>query len=413
LSNQNRPESYDVGILGQGYVGLELASSLANSGLTILGLDLDKSRIEMIQSGKSPVENVSDSELSTILNSSYFASTQMEAISLCKTVVICVPTPILKNGDPDLSFLSTAVEFISDNVSPGTLVINESTSFPGTLRSVIEKPIKLANNEIADSLFFAVAPERISPGDSIPLKEVSRVVSGTSSTAKSKVLEFYSRICGNVVMVDSPEIAEMAKLLENSFRQINIAFVNELSLLCRKTDIPINKVIQAASTKPYGFMPFYPSSGIGGHCIPVDPMYLKHFADQNQMQMRSVEVAHSSNQAHPIELCKLILREFPSSVVLRILLIGVSYKPGVTDTRETPAQSIVNYLRSQGHEVFWHDLLVEEWNGERRAELDQIWDIVIFNTPHPGIDRTRFSSGNTKIFDFGFSQESIEVPHSE
>jgi UDP-N-acetyl-D-glucosamine dehydrogenase len=331
----------------------------------------------------------------------------MKSLSQCKVIVICVPTPISNSGAPDLSFLSSAVESISENISPGTLVINESTSFPGTLRDLIEKPIKLANQEYADSLLFAVAPERISPGDSIPLAEVSRVVSGTSPEARLKVRDFYTRICSDVSLVETPEIAELTKLLENSFRQVNIAFINELSLLCKRVNVPIIEVIKAASTKPYGFMPFFPSSGIGGHCIPVDPMYLKFFANQHNLEMRSIDTAYKTNESHPKELCKLLLNQFPESSLLKILLIGVSYKPGVADTRETPALAIVDYLRSRGHAVSWFDLLVEEWNGEKRADLEEPWDVVIFSTPHPTIDRTKFLARNSKVFDFGYSSESI------
>jgi UDP-N-acetyl-D-glucosamine dehydrogenase len=398
----------DVGVVGQGYVGLELAISLSKLDLTVLGFDLDSDRIKRILGGDSPVENVSNEDLKEAIKSNYFATVDEKLLAKCKVIVICVPTPISKSGKPDTSFLSKAVNDISQNISPGTLVINESTSFPGTLRDLIEMPIKSRNRDFSDTLFFAVAPERISPGDAVPMRLVSRVVSGTNEVAKTKVTEFYSKICANVLCVETPEIAELTKLLENSFRQINIAFINELSLLCKKAGIPILEVINAAATKPYGFMPFYPSSGIGGHCIPVDPMYLEYFAEQNGLELQSIKTAYALNSIHPEELCKLVLQQFPNRVGLKILVIGVSYKPGVSDIRETPATRIVDYLRSLGHLVSWYDSLVKEWNGEKCADLDGPWDVVIFNSPHPAIDRTTFTSKDSKIFDFGYSFDSIK-----
>lgn len=396
-----------ISIVGQGYVGLEVAVSLAKAGYPVVGIDSNFHRVKQISHGSSPVENVSDEDLKSVLNRNYQIANDYSPVSESEVVVICVPTPLNEKGLPDLSLLRNAVSSIAKHVTPGTLVINESTSYPGTLREYIEKPIRESSGIYFDQLEFAVAPERVSPGSSIPLREVSRVVAGTTDSATKRALRLYEKICENVIAVETPEIAEMSKLLENSFRQINIAFINELNQLCMKAEIPIKQVIEAASTKPYGFMAFYPGPGIGGHCIPVDPLYLSHYAKNFDVEMSMIEAARDSDLNHQKQLCQMVIDSFVDKTRLKILVIGIAYKAGVSDVRESPAINMIHYLRSKGHQVGWFDNLITEWNNEHRSSLDEEWDAAIFSYSNQETIANVFQNKPTKLFSFGYEMPGI------
>lgn len=389
-----------IGVIGQGYVGLEVSISLVKQGNKVIGFEKSADRCAVISSGQSPVENVSNEELKSSLESGlYEAGNDFSRISDCQTIIICVPTPITRDNLPDLSSLEDAVEKISQYVSPSTLIINESTSYPGTLRTIVADKILTERKDIASSLFFGVAPERVSPGNGIPLSKVPRVISGIDDKSKELTSQLYSRFCEEVHVVDTPEIAEAAKLLENTFRQVNISFINEFNLICRKLGIDTRQVIDAADTKPYGFMRFDPGAGIGGHCIPVDPLYFQYASRVKNLESEFIELAARANEEHAEKLLDYVLGDSKIASP-RILLLGVAYKAGVSDTRESPAEKFLSSLNKRGLLAGWFDPLVERWNGNAPANLNDKWDIALVVTAQPGLPVQDLLGKGVKIYDF-------------
>jgi UDP-N-acetyl-D-glucosamine dehydrogenase len=388
-----------VAIVGQGYVGLELSMAAANTNLVVYGVDNSKKRIDEIASGISPVENVTDQVLQSMLSKGNYHPTQdFSEIVKCGVVVICVPTPITTNGEPDLSSLYSAIDFIAIHLQPGTLVINESTSYPGTLRNLIKPGIEKVRMDLIDSIKYAVAPERVNPGSGISVSKVTRIVSGIDEASSNAARDFYAKLCDSVLVVESPEIAEMAKLLENSFRQVNISFINEFNLICRNLGIDTRSVIRAAVTKPYGFMEFTPSSGIGGHCIPVDPLYLQYAAKSISKFSSLIEAAYRVNNNHAKELCNLIFNHLGKKPK-RFLLLGVAYKPGLSDTRESPSEKLVNYLVSEGVQVGWIDPLVDQFMNQKEANLDELWECALVVTSQENLPISQCLAKGIMVFD--------------
>jgi len=399
-----------VGVIGQGYVGLELSVSLAKAGLSTIGFDENLDRVGEISRGHSPVENVSDSDLKEMLKNSHYAIySDFSRLSECNVIVICVPTPLDENHEPDLKMLEAGVDSISRHVSPETLIINESTSFPGTLRQLVVERIEKARPELFGGLRFGVAPERVSPGSVISLRDVPRVVSGIDSISGKLTLDFYKQFCKEVHLVESPEVAEAAKLLENSFRQVNISFINEFNLICRKLGIDTREVIRAADTKPYGFMRFDPSPGIGGHCIPVDPHYFQYASKKLGLESKFIALATEINIQHGNKLLDLILKEVKKSDP-RVLILGVAYKQGVSDTRESPALGIANALSSKNLEFGWFDPLIKTWQGTSQASLKDPWDVALVVTAQEGLPLEDLIRRGVSVFDFtGHFQEYDKV----
>ena len=389
-----------IGVIGQGYVGLEVSISLVKQGNKVIGFEKSADRCAVISSGHSPVENVSNEDLKSSLDSGlYEVGNDFSRISDCQTIIICVPTPITRDHLPDLSSLEDAVEKISQYVSQSTLIINESTSYPGTLRTIVADKILTERKDIANSLFFGVAPERVSPGNGIPLSKVPRVISGIDDKSKELTSQLYARFCEEVHVVDTPEIAEAAKLLENTFRQVNISFINEFNLICRKLGIDTRAVIDAADTKPYGFMRFDPGAGIGGHCIPVDPMYFQYASRVKNLESEFIELAARANEEHAEKLLDYVLGG--SNVASpRILLLGVAYKAGVSDTRESPAEKFLSSLNKRGLLAGWFDPLVERWNGSAPANLNDKWDMALVIIAQPGLPVQDLLGKGVKIYDF-------------
>lgn len=395
----------NVAVLGQGYVGLELSVTLLNNGFTVYGIDVSRERIETLKSGISPVENVKSSSIGLHLESrKYIPSTNFGLVKDCSIVVICVPTPLDDIGEPDLSYLLDAISQVAPSISPGTLIVNESTSFPGTLRKIVMKQLLNSRSDLVGKLNFGTAPERISPGNLIPLSKVPRVVSGITEECLVRTAEFYSEFCELVHTVSTSEVAEMSKLLENSFRQVNISFINEFNLICRKLEIDTSEVIKAANTKPYGFMTFFPSAGIGGHCIPVDPIYLNYAAKEVGQKSQFIELANEINRSHSTRLCELVLKIEDCKQPANILVLGVAYKPGLTDCRESPAADIIDYFRSCGHNVKWHDPLVSEFNGEASSDINENFSFAVMVTAQPNMNLADLYLNGVKIYDFSHSE---------
>ena len=386
-----------IAIIGLGYVGLPLAILSARSGYEVVGIDIDRKKVDLINSGKSPVEDVSDRDLNSVLSSGTLQVTaNFLKISEAYIVVICVPTPLSENKKPDLSHLESAVKEFSKYLNKSTLVILESTVEPGTTRDYLVPLIKEYSNLTENEFDVSYSPERVDPlNEKWNLKNTPKLISGLNKNASNRTIDFYSKFIDNIFECDLLEIAELAKLLENSFRYVNISFINELSILCQKLDIDINKVIAAASTKPYGFMPFYPSIGVGGHCIPVDPLYLSNKAREIGASTRFIDLADQINQEMPGYFVGRAEEKLGGLINKQVIVVGVSYKPNVADVRETPVSALINGLRSKGARVSWHDDLVKEWNGEKSVALSNDFDLAIIATLHNYLDLTKL--GNVSI----------------
>lgn len=383
-----------ISVVGQGYVGLPLAIAAANAGYIVHGIDSDEDKIALLMQGKSIIEDLSDEAIKKNISlNRYIPTTNHGVIAQSQVVLICVPTPLSSDRKPDLSFLLTAVKSVGVNLKGGTLVIVESTIEPGTCRNVL-LPILVSESGLDEVEFdLAYSPERIDPTNKAwTINNTPKLVAGFSERAVERAENFYGKFIASITKCSSLEIAETAKLLENSFRLVNISFVNEFTIFCRNLGIDVMEVISAASTKPYGFMPFYPSIGVGGHCIPVDPIYLANAAKAAGAPTRFIDLADQINQEIPGYFITRASEVLTGLKGKRILVIGVSYKPNLADTRETPVEKLINGLKQMGAQVFWHDELVQEWNGEQSSALSSDFDLAILATPHDYLDLTKLEN---------------------
>ena len=368
-----------VAIIGQGYVGLPLSIAATNVGWRVYGIDVAEWKIKSLVDGRSYVEDVSDQDLVKALREGFTPTSDYARIGDASIAIICVPTPIDHESRPDLQPLISAVKKIGEFALPSTLVINESTSYPTTVRKLIPSTIKEVDANL--ELLFAVAPERVDPGNkSWSYQRTPRLVSGLTPEATTRAVTFYSSFCENVVEVSTPEIAEFSKVLENSFRQVNIALVNELAPLARLAGISIFDVIEAAATKPYGFMPFWPGVGVGGHCIPVDPMYLSWFARQNGIDLQLIESAQAINAMQPSQVAKLIFEQ-KLSKDSQILVVGIAYKAGSKDLRESPSLELIKQISVDYPKVEWWDESIDSWNETFRSKLANDFDLIVVTHP--------------------------------
>ena len=369
-----------VSIIGQGYVGLPLAMAVVQGGHEIVGIDLDHSLIERLKAGKSPIVDFTDDQItSAIKTERYSLANDFGAVETSDVVVICVPTPLDTANKPDFSFLIRALNSIADHMKPNVLIINESTVAPGTTRGLIKKTLDKA--EIPYEL--AYSPERIDPANKKwTVANTPKLVAGLTPAATERAVAFYKTFVDSVTIGSSPEVIETAKLLENSFRLVNISFVNEIAQFCAAMNIDVREVVDAAATKPYGFMPFYPGAGVGGHCIPVDPSYLASKAQEMGVPTRFIDLANDLNQSLSSYFTGVATGILGGLQEKKILVVGIAYKPEVSDVRETPAEGLIKQLRSKGADVKWHDELVQEWNGEKSVELTSDFDLAILVNPH-------------------------------
>jgi UDP-N-acetyl-D-glucosamine dehydrogenase len=386
-----------IAVVGLGYVGLPLAVAAAKSGYKVSGIDLNQDKVFNINNGKSPIEDIKDNEiLDLLVRGQLYANSDFSEIRNADVVLICVPTPLTRENMPDLSYLEGAIESISVHLSKGTLIILESTVAPGTTRDFLVPLIQKNSRIDMTELDIVFSPERIDPlNQKWNLKNTPKIVSGLTLKSRQRAIEFYSKFIDNLIECETLEVAETAKLLENSFRLINISFINEVSIFCEKLGIDVNAVISSASTKPYGFMPFYPSIGIGGHCIPVDPLYLASKAHEIGAPAKMINLANQVNQEMPGYFVGRGEEKLGGLKNKRVIVVGVSYKPNVADVRETPVESLIIGLKQKGAQVSWHDDLVKEWNGEKSATLSSDFDLAIIATPHDYLDLTKL--GNVPI----------------
>ena len=401
-----------VGIIGLGYVGLPLAVAFAESGASVIGVDLDAQRVAAIRAGRSFIEDVPTAALAALVEAGRLgAADDVAALKDCDAIVICVPTPLGKSKEPDISFIVGAADAVAAIIRPGQLIVLESTTYPGTTQEILLPRFEARGIEAGKDFFLAFSPERIDPGNTrYTLRDIPKVVGGLTEACRELVAALYGRIT-TVVPVSSPETAEMVKLFENTFRSVNIALVNEFAIMSRKLGISVWEVVAAAATKPFGFMPFYPGPGLGGHCLPSDPYYLSWKVRLEGYEPRFITFADEINRRMPgyvVELVTEALNARERAVKgSRILLLGVAYKPNVADTRDSPALEIFDTLLAKGARVAYHDPMVPALSvgGERRESLDwrtldlAAWDVVLVLTAHASYDWAAIVRGARLVID--------------
>ena len=388
-----------IGIIGQGYVGLTI-SAFAGEFFEVIGFDNNPKIVEQLNSGISHIEGVESSILQKCIKAGrYQATSQGGDIADVDLVIIAVPTPLSKDRQPDLTYIDAACKTIGENVKNPLLVINESTSFPGTLRNYIKPAIEKYSTTVVEHL-YAISPERVDPGrGDFNQKNTPRLYAGLTAEASEKTREFYSKFCDHLVEVSSPEVAEAAKLFENTFRQVNIALVNEFAQITNALGISIYETLDAASTKPYGFMKFTPSAGVGGHCIPVDPTYLAAVAEQHGAPATFIRRANEVNLEMSNYVVDRVQSDNGGSLQGKsVLVVGVAYKPNVADVRETAAELVIKHLRERGAVVSWHDDVVGTWHGESSAPLIGS-DIAVVLTKHDAVSERAILASAPYVFD--------------
>ena len=388
-----------VSIIGQGYVGLTI-SAYAAAKHEVVGFDMNQKIVNQLNSGQSHIEGVESEVLKKWISvGRYIATSDASDISETDIVVIAVPTPLTKDRQPDLTFIDAACKTIGENIKKPVLIINESTSFPGTLRNYIKPAVEKYSQDKAEHQ-YAISPERVDPGrGDFNQKNTPRLYAGLTPEASAKTRDFYSSFCDELVEVSSPEVAEAAKLFENTFRQVNIALVNEFAQIAQALGISVYETLDAANTKPYGFMKFTPSAGVGGHCIPVDPTYLAAVAEEHGAPATFIRRANEVN----LEMSKYVVDRVEaenggSLDGKTVLVVGVSYKPNVADVRETAAELVIEHLCARGAVVSWHDDVVGGWNGEKSSPLSGA-DITVVVTKHDGVKVRDILASAPYVFD--------------
>jgi len=408
-----------IGIVGLGYVGLPLAVAFGEAGHEVVGLDADNRKVEALNAGRSYIEDIPDASLAP-LQGRLRATVNTAELSSCEAIIICVPTPLTGSREPDLSFLTDSVTALSPVLQPGQLVVLESTTYPGTTRERVLPILEESGMAAGRDFHLAFSPERIDPGRTdYTVRTTPKLVGGITTACTERARDLYSLICDEVVVLSTPEAAELAKLLENIFRSVNIALVNELSQLCERLGIDVWEVVEAAATKPFGFMRFDPGPGMGGHCLPVDPFYLAFKAREHDFYPEFIELAGKINRAQPAYCVERIGRALNEAEKATkgssILLLGVSYKPGVGDIRESPALEIVSLLHELGADVSYHDPFVPQLPdfGLESVDLEsglRSADVVAIITPHPGIDYGEVVSTAALTIDFRGVTRELEAP---
>jgi len=376
-----------IAILGQGYVGRSIAQAAVGAGHSVVGFDTNSDVISALK-----------------MSGDFKGTTDASSIGDAEVIVIAVPTPLDSARKPDLSAVKAVCKTIIEQVKSPVLVINESTSYPGTLRneiaSVIEKASGLGH-------LYASSPERVDPGNKKwSQKNTPRLLAGLTAEATALARKFYSSFCDQIIEVSTPEVAEAAKLFENTFRQVNIALVNEFAQISDALDIPTREVLDAAATKPFGFMSFQPGPGVGGHCIPVDPSYLAYVAENVGVPAEFIKRANQVNLGMPAYVVSRVVKDVGSLKGKNVVVIGVSYKANVSDTREAPASLVIDELKRQGAEVSWHDQVVGTWNGQSSSELKG-FDVAIVVTKHNAVSEAAIKASAPYVFDCTGSTEGV------
>ena len=402
-----------VGVVGLGYVGLPLAVVLAEAGYRVTGVDLDSAKVEQLRRGESYIEDIPAATVAGLVRSGRLtASNEFSSLADADGVSICVPTPLRKTGDPDLSFIVSAAQALRPILHAGMLVILESTTYPGTTRELVQPELEASGLHVGRELFLAFSPERVDPGRSDwTTKNTPKVIGGITPACTAVAAAMYEGAMDRVVRVSSSEVAEMTKLLENTFRAVNIAMVNEMALMCDRLGLDVWEVIDAASTKPFGFMRFLPGPGLGGHCIPIDPLYLSWKMKSVKYNARIIDLASEINTNMPryvVEKTQDILNQQGKPLRgARLLVVGVAYKPDIGDTRESPGLDVIGLLRAKGAQVNYYDPYVpaiehEGWGLTSVPDLLAAAgraDCVVIVTHHSAIDYAALVAASHQVFD--------------
>ncbi|MFD4523291.1 nucleotide sugar dehydrogenase [Streptomyces sp. NPDC058470] len=408
----SRSPTVDLVVVGLGYVGLPLARSASAAGLKVVGLDRSRRVVDGLNAGCSHVDDITDGEVRRMLEQDFEAVDRPEVIAGAAAVVVCVPTPLTDHGSPDLGAVHAAVADIAAHLVPGTLVVLESTTYPGTTDEVVRPVLEAGGLRVGEDFHLAFSPERIDPGNpTYGLENTPKVVGGITPDCTKAARALYERFVTRVVEAKGTREAEMAKLLENTYRHVNIALVNEMSMFCREIGVDLWDAIRCASTKPFGFSAFYPGPGVGGHCIPIDPNYLSYKVRSLGIPFRFVELAQEINQRMPVHVVNRaadLLNDQGKAVRgSRILLLGVTYKPDISDQRESPALAVAENLRARGAELSYFDPRVADWTVDgvpvERAEdylaAAESADLTILLQPHREIDLGLLADRARMLFD--------------
>jgi UDP-N-acetyl-D-glucosamine dehydrogenase len=418
-------ESTTVGVVGLGYVGLPLSLAMHRAGYDVIGVDVDSDTVETLRGGKSTVNDVSDDDVASAVSEGITFTTEYEDLAGVEGVSICVPTPLRKTDTPDLSFVVDAAEQLAPAVSDGCTVILESTVYPGATREVVGQTLTENGKTIGEDIYLAFSPERIDPGnEEYGPTEIPKVLGGVTDACGNHAIALYEPVFDEIVRVDSATEAELVKLLENTFRAVNIGLINELAQVAHELDVNIWNVIDAAATKPFGFMSFYPGPGLGGHCIPVDPFYLSWKASQQGIDTRFIDLADTVNREMPGHVVNRIVESLNDDGVAlsdaSILVAGVAYKPDVSDTRESPAIDIINELEEWNADISYHDPFVPtlEVTGDTYESVPMTTerleeaDCVAIITDHTSLDIEAMVEHASLLFDSrnataGYDDENI------
>ena len=407
-----------IGIVGLGYVGLPLGVAFGEAGHDVVGYDVDEARVSRLAAGESDIEDVTSERLAA-LGERLAATGDPQALAECDAILICVPTPLAAEREPDLTYVIASVETIAGVMREGQLVVLESTTYPGTTREELLPVLERGGLKVGEGFHLAYSPERIDPGRSDhQVRTTPKVVGGITPACTERAATVYAEVCDEVVQVSSPEAAELTKLLENIFRSVNIALVNELAQLTDRLGIDIWEVIDAASTKPFGFMRFDPGPGMGGHCLPIDPFYLAYKARQVDFYTEFVELAGKINQSHPhfcVAKVQRALNDVGKAVNgSRVLVLGVSYKANIADLRGAPALKIIKHFQELGADVAYHDPLIPslEEQGLASVELEpelERADAIAVITAHDGIDYEDLIARAKLVVDFRGISRGIDA----
>ena len=414
IKNKINTKEAKLCVVGLGYVGLPLAVEFAKAGFKVTGIDISENRVNQLNRGENYIRDINDKELRMLIDSeSLKATTDYSVISEMDAISICVPTPLSKLKDPDVSYIQSSIDEIVNYIHPGLLLVLESTTYPGTTRELILPALLNSGAKVGEDLFLCFSPERIDPGnETFNIKNTPKVIGGVTKECGNLGAELYKKITDEVVIVSSPESAEMVKLLENTFRSVNIGLVNEIAIMCEKLKVNAWEVIDAAATKPFGFMKFTPGPGLGGHCIPIDPHYLAWKMRTLDYKARFIELAGQINSAmpeHVVELIRSSLNDLAITIKnSNILLIGMAYKKDIDDVRESPSLDIMALLEEQGAQVSYYDPYVSEikWNSEIKkgylnlSEINLIkYSAIVILTDHTNIDYEKIKNSDSLIID--------------
>lgn len=407
-----------VAVVGLGYVGLPLVVAFADAGHKVVGLDVDATKLAALRDGRSYIEDVPDAVIAGLADSTSWTS-DYAGLKSCEAIVVAVPTPLTPNREPDLGPLVSSATALAGVLQPGQLVVLESTTYPGTTRERLVPLLEESGLKAGQDFHVAFSPERIDPGRTdFTMRNTPKVVGGDGPEAARRARELYNTICDQVVEVSTPEVAEMTKLLENIFRAVNIALVNELAVICDRMDIDVWEVVEAAATKPYGFMSFKPGPGLGGHCLPVDPFYLSWKAREYDVSAEFVELAGRIHQSMPRFCARravdLLNKTGVATANAEIAILGVAYKPDVSDLRESPALAVMERLAGLGAKLSYHDPHVPELpafdlSSEPLDEIVDRADLVVIVTAHSGVDYRAVIDSARQVLDFRGVTRGIEA----